>query len=85
VKLVSNKDGNVGDRGSSFSTPSPNSYSVVSGGGVVGQVEQVPYNLGNINANWSGVGDCWVFYDGEGSSVFASQHLREVRNFIRQL
>ena len=84
MKLVSNKDGNAGDRGSSFSAPSPNSYRVVADGEVIGHVEKVPYNLSNLNPNWSGVDDCWVYYNEEGSSVFASQHLREVRHLIGQ-
>ena len=77
VKLISNRDGESGGRGTTFAEARPCTYRVEIDGQEVGtmQIEHA-YPLASIHPAWSGHAACWVARSNIDGHVMAASQLQ---------
>ena len=81
--IRSNKDGQSGDRGTSFASYEPNTYSIEEDGKVIGSITQNIMQFKSLNPNWSGSGVVWTATLEDGTE-FSSQSFNEVRAEVKK-
>lgn len=82
-RVQSNRDGVLANRGGSFRSAQPGSYSIINElDETVGSIEaQDRFPLSLINKSFCGYGRAWVAYI-DGRRVFVAQRLSTVREHV---
>lgn len=81
TRITSNQDGNSGDKGSSFSSASANTYNIEENGEVVGTITQMDnVALNRINPDFAGRGKVWMAQYNDGRETVMDQDLNKLRS-----